>query len=66
MAKNENNLYNLMNQMTQESKSLWRMQNEYIKDAGRDAELKKFWMYYAKEKEEHLKDLKMLIVKYMK
>lgn len=64
--KNENNLYNLMNQMTQESKSLWRMQNEYIKDAGKDAELKKFWMYYTKEKEQHLKDLKMLIVKYMK
>jgi hypothetical protein len=42
------------------------MQNEYIKDAGRDAELKKFWMYYAKEKESQIKDLKMLVIKYMK
>jgi hypothetical protein len=64
--KKENNLYNIMTQLTQESKSLWRMQNEYIKDAGRDAELKKFWMYYAKEKESQIKDLKMLVIKYMK
>jgi hypothetical protein len=64
--KKENNLYNLMTQFTQESKSLWRMKQEYIKDAGKDAELKKFWTYYSKEKEQHLKDLKSLIIKYMK
>ncbi len=64
--KKENNFYNIVNQLTQESKSLWRMQNEYAKDAGKDAELKKFWAYYAKEKEQHIKDLKALLVKYMK
>ncbi len=64
--KKENNFYNIVNQLTQESKSLWRMQNEYIKDAGKDAELKKFWAYYAKEKEQHIADLKALILKYMK
>lgn len=62
----QNNLYNLMTQVTQEAKSLWRMQNEYIKDAGKDAELKKFWTYYAKEKEQHIKDLKALIAKHLK
>ncbi len=64
--KKENNFYNIVNQLTQESKSLWRMQNEYIKDAGRDAELKKFWTYYAKEKEQHIKELKALVAKYIK
>ncbi len=64
--KKENNFYNIVNQLTQESKSLWRMQNEYIKDAGKDTELKKFWAYYAKEKEQHITDLKALMLKYMK
>ncbi len=64
--KNTNNMYNLMNQLTQESKSLWRMEHDYMKDAGKDTELKKFWAYYAKEKEAHIKDLQSLIIKYMK
>lgn len=55
-----------MTQITQEAKSLWRMENEYIKDAGKDTELKKFWTYYAKEKEQHIKDLKTLIAKHLK
>ena len=64
--KKENNFYNIINQLTQESKSLWRMQNEYVKDAAKDAALKKFWVAYAKEKEKHVEELKKLVSKYSK
>jgi hypothetical protein len=55
-----NTLYNLMTQLTQESRSLWRIKNEYIKDA-KDKELKAFWKELADEKEALIEDLKMII-----
>lgn len=54
-----------MTQLTQEAKSMARMANEYVTDAGEDTELKDFWMAYAKEKEKHIEDLKTLIAKHM-
>ena len=56
-----NNLYNLMTQLTQEARSLWRIENEYKKDAGKNAELKKFLMELAAEKKALIEDLKMVI-----
>jgi hypothetical protein len=55
-----NNVYNLINQMTQESKSLWRIKNNYVKDAKTKAS-KDFWNALLKDKAKHLKDLKALI-----
>ncbi|MEI8224256.1 MAG: hypothetical protein WCG20_04020 [bacterium] len=55
-----NNLYNLMTQLTQESRSLWRIKNEYSKDA-KDKELKVFWKELAAEKEALVEDLKLII-----
>ena len=55
-----NNLYNLMTQLTQESRSLWRIKNEYVKDA-KDKELKLFWKDLAMEKEALIEDLKTII-----
>lgn len=55
-----NNTYNLMTQMTQESKSLWRIKKNYIKEAKSKA-LKDFWTKVAKEKEVHLKEMKTLL-----
>lgn len=55
-----NNIYNLMTQMTQESKSLWRIKKEYAKEA-KSKELKVFWSKLAKEKEVHLKEMKALL-----
>lgn len=60
----DNNLYNLMTQLTQESRSLWRIKNEYVKDA-KDKELKAFWKAYSAEKESHITDLKALIKAYL-
>lgn len=55
-----NTLYNLMTQLTQESRSLWRIKSEYIKDA-KDKELKAFWKELATEKEALIEDLKLII-----
>lgn len=60
----DNNLYNLMTQLTQESRSLWRIKNEYVKDA-KDKELRAFWKEAATEKETLIADLKALIKVYL-
>lgn len=59
--KPTNNLYNLMTQLVQEQKSLWRIQTDYIKDAGSDKELKMFWLEVAQEKEMLIADLQAII-----
>ncbi len=55
-----NNTYNLMTQMTQESKSLWRIKKNYTKEA-KSKEMKAFWSKMAKDKEAHLKEMKALL-----
>jgi len=57
-----NNTYNLMHQLTQESKSLWRIQNNYQNESLTDEE-KVFWTKLAQEKESHITELKDLIKK---
>jgi hypothetical protein len=49
-----------MTQMTQESKSLWRIKNDYIAEAQTE-EMKAFWMKLAQEKEAHLAEMKALL-----
>ncbi len=56
-----NNLYNLMTQLTQEARSLWRIKNDYMKDSAKSKELKQFWAEVAKEKEVLIDDLKAVI-----
>jgi hypothetical protein len=60
-----NNLFNLINQLTQESKSLWRIKNEYKKDAKGKAH-KEFWTRVAKEKEIMIKELQEMIKEELK
>ncbi len=55
-----NNTYNLMHQLTQESKSLWRIKNNYLDESLTDEE-KSFWMKLAADKEAHISELKALI-----
>jgi len=50
-----------MRQLVQEQTSLWRIKNEYIKDAGDCEKCKTFWENLAKDKEEHMKELESLI-----
>lgn len=56
----QNNTYNLMHQLTQESKSLWRIQNNYLNESLSDEE-KAFWQKLAQDKESHITELKALI-----
>lgn len=61
-----NNLYNLINQLTVEHKSLWRIKSDYMKDAKSSPEAKKFWSKLAEDKEMHIKELAQIIKKNMK
>ena len=61
-----NNFYNLIRQLTQESCSLWRIKNKYMKDAKDSPESKKFWEKLKCDKEEHIVDLKELIKEELK
>ncbi|HWC57470.1 MAG TPA: hypothetical protein VG621_00750 [Candidatus Paceibacterota bacterium] len=49
-----------MNQITQESKSLWRIRNHYIGEATSD-EQKAFWTKLAQEKESLIEEMKNLL-----
>lgn len=57
----DNNVYNLMVQMVEEHKSLWRIKNTYRKDAAQCKECIDFWDKMEKDKEDHIKDLTRLI-----
>lgn len=57
----DNHAYNLMNQLVEEQKSLWRIKNMYQKDAGDCAECGSFWEKMETDKEEHIQDLLSLI-----
>jgi hypothetical protein len=56
----ENNLHNLMTQMVQEQKSLWRIEKHYINEAGTPEE-KVFWEKLHEDKKQHIHDFKNLI-----
>ncbi len=56
----QNNLHNLMTQMTQEQKSLWRIEKHYINEAGSDEE-KALWEAMREDKKKHIEDFKALI-----
>jgi hypothetical protein len=58
-----NNTYDLMAQLTEENQSLWRIKNNYIKDAQNDSEALDFWNYLEKDKKDHIKRLTELLEK---
>ena len=59
-----NNIFNLANQLVQESKSLWRIKNEYMREAVGSDDLMNFWKKLEKDKEEHITELQQLLKKY--
>lgn len=62
----DNHVYNLMLQLVQENKSLWRVKNEYKKDANGCEECKKFWQKMEKDKENHVLELTALLKNHLK
>ncbi len=61
----DNHVYNLLRQLTEEHTSLWRIKNEYMKDAGGCGECKNFWNKMEKDKENHVKELSELAKKHI-
>lgn len=57
-----NNLYNLMTQMTEEAKSVWRIEKHYLDEAGSEEE-RIFWKTLLQEKENSIRELKELVRK---
>jgi len=60
-----NHLYNLMLQLTEESKSLHRIKNEYANDSSDCADCKMLWEKLAKQKEETVDELTSFIKTHM-
>ncbi len=56
-----NNVYNLLEQIVEESKSLWRIRQSYKQDAGAFGDCLNFWNKLEMDKEQHINDLRMLI-----
>jgi len=61
-----NNAYDLMAQLTEENQSLWRIKNNYKKDAQGDQEAMDFWNFLEKDKQDHIKKLTELLEKRIK
>lgn len=62
----DNNTYNLMLQMTEEHKSLWRIKKMYKDDAEDCEECRAFWQKMEKDKKGHIQELEGLIKNHMK
>jgi len=62
----ENHLYNLMEQIVDESKSLWRVKKTYKDDARDCAQCLAFWGKLEKDKDNHIKELLGLIKEHLK
>lgn len=52
-----NHIYNIISQLTQEHRSLWRIKKYYLKDAGNCKKCEEFWQKLSKEKENHIKEI---------
>ncbi|PJE57560.1 MAG: hypothetical protein COU82_01240 [Candidatus Portnoybacteria bacterium CG10_big_fil_rev_8_21_14_0_10_38_18] len=61
----DNNLYNLMLQLTQEQKSIWRVRKYYIGDAGSCEECRNFWTKFLQQKEDNVNEIRGLIKKHI-
>lgn len=55
-----------MAQLVEESQSIYRIEEHYLKDAGDCDECQKYWKMLKKDKEEHIKKLSDLVQKHMK
>ena len=61
----QDGLYNLMNQMVEESRSLKRIEEQYKNDAGDCDECKAFWSKMKDDKEAHIAELRELVKKHI-
>jgi hypothetical protein len=59
-----NHLYNLMLQLVEENKAIWRIKDDYIKDSDNCDDCQKFWKNLEELKEKGVEELQELIKKH--
>lgn len=57
----DNHLYNLMMQLVQEHKTLWRIKNDYLKDAEGNSKGEAFWKKMEQDKQDHVNEIMGMI-----
>ena len=57
----DNNTYNLMMQMVEENKSLWRIRDTYKRDSIGCDKCQAFWEKLERSKEDHIRELHDLL-----
>lgn len=62
----DNHTYNLLEQLSEELKSLWRIKNNYKKDAGNCDKCKDFWPGLETQKEKNVETLTELLKTHLK
>jgi len=62
----DNHIYNLMNQLVVEHKSLWRIKKMYKEDAQGCDDCIAFWEKMEQDKENHINELSELIKNHLK
>jgi hypothetical protein len=60
----DNHRYDLLLQLTQEHKSLWRIKNHYLNDAAGCPDCQAFWKKLESDKENHINELLALLKKH--
>lgn len=60
-----NHTYNLLKQLVQESKSLWRIKNNYMNDAGDCEDCKNLWKEIMEQKEAHAQKIEEIVKKHI-
>ncbi len=60
----DNNTYNLMMQLVEESKSVWRIKTDYEQQSGDCDECLTFWKQLLVQKEHNIDELEKLIRKH--
>ncbi len=60
----DNNSYNLMAQLVEESQSLWRIRNTYRIDANMCQECSDFWQRLERQKEDTVRELERIVTEH--
>ncbi len=61
----DNNTYNLVKQLEEESQSLWKIKNTYRKDVSHCDECNRMWDKLEKQKEDNVRELQQLVKNHM-
>ncbi len=62
----DNHVYNLVCQLAQEHKSLWRIKQQYKEDSGSCDDCAAFWEDMQKDKEQHIERILNLLKDHFK